>query len=124
MNRTMKFDYRKNCTVVHFTPRGEEDEGRPVMVIPKNALSVVAGRTYEVQLDYSYKKDSTEPPTYILDGVEYRVVHATILREVDGSEGTQIDAILYGPREKPRVKLADRLDPAVRAKLEAMRRAS
>lgn len=122
--RTMKFDYARNCTVVHFILQGEQEGGRPVMVIPRNPLSVVAGRTYEVELDYSYKQVTFEPPVYVLNGVEYRVVHAGILREVEGTEGDDIDVQLYKPRETPTNKLGDLLPSHVRERLEAIARAA
>jgi len=119
-----RFDYYKNCSLIHHVPQGETYQGLPVIVFPRNAMSVVAGHTYEFAMRIS-------SGTYTIDKKEYRVAHATILRETEGKEGGIIDQILHSHKMGQTLKtkstgstLGDRLDPETRAKLEAMRRAS
>ena len=119
-----KFGYHKNCSLIHHLPQGEMYQGLPVIVFPRNAMSVVEGHTYEFDMRIS-------SGTYVIDGKKYHVAHATILRETEGKEGGIIDQIYHAHKTGQTAKtkpvdttLGSRLDPETRAKLDAMRRVS
>ena len=115
-----KFGYYKNCSLIHYIPQGETWQGLPVIVFPRNAMSVVENHTYE----FDYRISSGK---YVIDGVEYRVAHATILRETEGKEGGIIDQIMHSHATGQTLKtkpvdttLGGRLDQETRDKLLAI----
>lgn len=109
------FNYRLNCSILHFIPQGEVQDGYPVIVFPQKAHDVTIGRTY------SFTPVPTRQATYIIDGQTYRVAHAVGLIEHEGTEGSAVDALLYGPAQTAASKLGDQLSGDAAEKLAALR---
>lgn len=109
------FNYHENCSIPHHIPPGQEQDGCPVIVFPKNIHDVTIGRTY------TFISVMTRRATYTIDGQVYRVAHAIGLVEQSGTEGDSIDLMLHSPKTMPPTKLGDYLNGDVADQLIALR---
>jgi hypothetical protein len=109
------FNYRENCSIPHFIPQGESNNGFPVIVFPKKNTDIVIGNTYEFMVQMTMKA------TYTIDGNIYRVGHAVAPREVTGTEGDDIDAIMHRPSKDSSATIGNVLDPSTTEKLLALK---
>lgn len=110
-----KFGYRENCSIMHYLPQGEVQDGYPVIVFPKEPSKVVEGKLYE------FFPTMTRAATYTIDGQVYRVAHAIDLRDTTGKEGDFVDSLLYHTAGgKKGGTLGDALGSDLRAKLTSL----
>lgn len=96
-----KFGYHRNCSLLHFLPPGESKDGMPVIVFPHRNHQAVEGRTYDFVMSMSREA------TYTIDGVKYRVAHATAFTDITGKEAGYLDILIGKGDSMPPVTLGD-----------------
>ena len=106
------FEYRLNCSLIHFIPQGETAGGYPVIVFPEKPEKVVPGK------QYCFIPRLTRSATYVVDGIVYRVAHATNVIDTAFKEGTFLDEVIHNKAGQPASgALSERLNPEVIAAL-------